>query len=109
MATSDVLLALRNLFPMITFNVRTRINEDIQFIFQQDDYPRMPRMEADEELYFVLRSLERDLYLANKKLKKLKHAHSLGDCSIEDLQDHQYYIFELEFQIEEIMNRLGLS
>ena len=106
MAQGNIISTLKRIFPDIHFNIRTRINEDIKFSFESSsaDYPSM---EPEEHLYFVLRALEDDLRRAKKKLAKAIKLHKIGEITIEELQDHELFVYDLELEIDDINGRLN--
>ena len=106
MATKNVISTLKEIFPNISFNIRARINEDIKFAFENST-EGYPSMEPAEHLYFVLRSLENDLKRAKKNLSKAIKLHKSGEITIEELQDHEFYVWELELQIKDVSCRLN--
>jgi hypothetical protein len=63
-------------------------------------------MEKSEELYFLLRYLEKELGKAKKKLSRAIKLHKKGEVTIEEVQDHEFNVFELQNQIEDIRGRL---
>jgi hypothetical protein len=105
MAKGNIVSTLKKLFPEINFNIRTRVNEDVKYAFDSSS-AGYPTMEPYEHLYFVLRSLEKDLRRASKKLSTARKQYKLGDIGIEEVQDHEFYVYELELQIEDVSNRL---
>ena len=105
MAQGNVISTLKKLFPEINFNIRTRINEDLKYAFDSSS-EGYPTMEPHEHLYYVLRALEKDLRRAMKKLATARKLYKLGDVRIEEVQDHEFYVYELELQIEDVSNRL---
>lgn len=104
MARSKTLELLRKNFPGIEFNVRSKIEEEI---IELIDDSRMPRLEPEEELFFVLKFLEKELTNAKRRLSKIKKKHKKGECTIEEVQDHEFFIIELEAEIEDIIQRLN--
>jgi len=103
MAKSKAIELLRKVFPEIQFSVRTKIREEIRHSF---DIESSAYLEKTEELYFALRYLEKELSKAKRKLSKAIKLHKKGEVTIEEVQDHEFNVFELENQIEDISNRI---
>lgn len=106
MANENVILTLRKIFPDITFNIRTVINEDIKFIFDEST-ENHAFMEPAEHLYFILKTLEHDLRKAKKKLAKVLKFFKIGEATIEEVQDCEFYVYDIELEIQDISARLN--
>jgi hypothetical protein len=102
MAKNKSIELLRNIFPEIQFSIRTKIREEIRHTFDSES----THMEKSEELYFLLRYLEKELGKAKKKLSRAIKLHKKGEVTIEEVQDHEFNVFELQNQIEDIRGRL---
>ena len=109
MVATDVLDTLKQVFPNVHFNVKAKINDDIKHIFDSSNEFSDHLMEPDDELFFVLKGLESDLREALRNLKKIKHSHKNGHCSIEKVHTQQYLIIDLEAEIHELTEYLGLD
>jgi hypothetical protein len=103
MARSKAIKLLVNIFPESQFSIRTRIREEVKLLFN----PETTHMEKSEELYFLLRYLEKELGKAKKKLSRTIRLHKKGEATIEEVQDHEFNVFEIQTQIEDIRSQLG--
>lgn len=106
MVPEKILTTFKTIFPNITFNIKSRISEDIKFTFDNAK-SGYPTMESKENLYYVLRSLENDLRKAKAKLSKAIQLHKLGEKTIEYVQDCEFFVYDLELEIQDITLRLG--
>lgn len=104
MSSNKKIKLFKSLFVDFEFNVKRKASDEIEELFQgtPDTY-----LEKSEELYFLLRYLEKELGKAKRKLAKAIRQHKKGEASIEEVQDHEFNVFEIESQIEEIKTKLN--
>lgn len=103
MAKNKALEVFREYFPNITFSIRAKVAEEIVKIFEEGD---QVGLEPSEELFFVLKYLEGELRLAKKKLTQTIKKYKRGECAIEEVQDHEFNVFEIEQDIEDIKEKI---
>lgn len=99
---------LKALFPDINFKVRSLIADEVEEMFEKETQQDTvyDSSSSKEDLSRVLKILEDQLRKAKKDYREAKRKHKAGLISAEELSDVQYYIFEIEQQIEYIKSNL---
>lgn len=109
MESHKALKIFKNIFPNIKFSVKTVISEDIKSIFEENEENYYPNLNVFENLEYLLIYLEAELKHAKKKLSKARRLYKNGETTIYDVQDHEFNVFEIEEEIEDIKLKLKSS
>jgi hypothetical protein len=110
MESHKALKIFRNIFPNIKFSVKSVISDEIKTIFEENSEGiSYPNLNVLENLNYLLAYLESELRYAKKKLSNIRRLYKNGEASIYEVQDHEFNVFEIEEEIEDIKLKLKSS
>lgn len=106
MEAFETLKILRENFPHIKFNLRHSVKETSKTEIITIEQTQLNSL---TNLSYLLSYLKSELLVAKRKLAETKNRYEKGLCTIFEVQDHEYNVFELENEIEDIKDKLKNS